>query len=87
MNPSGIDANESEADRSSGLSLNYLQRYALAILSAGVALAFAVVCGGHKFLVWRPGTCGVAGHPVNSQLLLVLRGAGPHHLHLSVQRE
>ena len=39
MNPSGIDANESVAHRSSGaLLLDYLQRYGLAVVSIGVAV-------------------------------------------------
>ncbi len=38
MNPSGIDANEPLAHRSSELPLKYLERYALAALSVGVAL-------------------------------------------------
>jgi PAS domain S-box-containing protein len=39
MNPSGIDANDSVAHRSSGvLPLNYPQRYGLAVVSIGVAL-------------------------------------------------
>jgi len=43
MNPSGIDANESVAHRSSGLPLKYLQRYALAVLSVGMALGASLV--------------------------------------------
>src|SRR5271157_6217394 len=44
MNPSGIDANESLAHRSSGaLPLNYLQRYGLAVVSIGVALGISLL--------------------------------------------
>src|SRR5271157_5388668 len=44
MNPSGIDANESVAHRSSGaLPLNYLQRYGLAVVSIGVALGISLL--------------------------------------------
>jgi len=44
MNRSGIDANESVAHRSSGaLSLNYLQRYGLAVVSIGVALGISLL--------------------------------------------
>ncbi len=43
MNPSGIDANESLAHRSSGLPLKYLQRYALAVVSIGVALGISLL--------------------------------------------
>src|SRR5271165_7021282 len=44
MNPPGIDANESVAQRSSGaLRLNYLQRYGLAVVSIGVALGISLL--------------------------------------------
>ena len=44
MKPSDIDANESEAQGSSGpLPLRYLQRYGLAILSVGVALGASLL--------------------------------------------
>src|SRR5271165_1040156 len=44
MNRSGIDANESVAQRSSGaLPLNYLQRYGLAVVSIGVALGISLL--------------------------------------------
>ena len=51
MNPSGIDANESVAHRSSGLLLKYLQRYALAILSVGVALGASLLLEHFHFRV------------------------------------
>jgi hypothetical protein len=44
MNPSGIDANQSVAHRSSEpLRLVYLQRYGLAVLSVGVALGASLL--------------------------------------------
>jgi PAS domain S-box-containing protein len=44
MNRSGIDANKSVAQRSSGaLPLNYLQRYGLAVVSIGVALGISLL--------------------------------------------
>src|SRR5271166_280852 len=43
MNRSGIGANESLAHRSSGLPLNYLQRYGLAVVSNGVALGISLL--------------------------------------------
>jgi PAS domain S-box-containing protein len=51
MNPSGIDANKSVAHRSSGLPQKYLQRYALAILSAGVALGMSLLLEHFQFRV------------------------------------
>ena len=51
MNPSGIDANESVAHRSSGLPLKHLQRYALAILSVGIALGASLLLERFHFRV------------------------------------
>jgi len=51
MNPSGIDANKSVAHRSSGLPLKNLQRYALAILSVGVALEASLLLEHFHFRV------------------------------------
>jgi len=51
MNPSGIDANKSVAHRSSGLPLKYLRRYALAILSVGVALEASLLLEHFHFRV------------------------------------
>ncbi len=52
MNPSGIDANESVAHRSSGaLPLNYLQRYGLAVVSVGVALGISLLLEHFAFRV------------------------------------
>jgi PAS domain S-box-containing protein len=51
MNSSGIDANESAAHRSSGLPLKNLQRYAIAILSVGVALGMSLLLEHFQFRV------------------------------------
>src|SRR5271166_3772167 len=51
MNSSGIDANESVAHRSSGLPLNNLQRYGLAVLSVGVALGASLLLEHFHFRV------------------------------------
>jgi len=51
MNPSGIDANESVAHRSSGAPLKYLQRYGLAVLSVGVALGASLLVEHFHFRV------------------------------------
>jgi PAS domain S-box-containing protein len=51
MNSSGIDANESAAHRSSGLPLKYLQRYGLAVLSIGAAVAASLLI---EHLHFRP---------------------------------
>src|SRR5271165_1791757 len=51
MNPSGIEANESVAHRSSGPPLKYLQRYGLAVLSVGVALGASLLLEHFHFRV------------------------------------
>src|SRR5271165_6508110 len=52
MNPSGIDANESVAHRSSGaLPLNYFQRYGLAVVSIAVALGISLLLEHFHFRV------------------------------------
>jgi PAS domain S-box-containing protein len=52
MNPSGIDANESLAHRSSGLPrLTPLQRYGLAVLSVGTALGLSLLLQHFHFRV------------------------------------
>ncbi len=51
MNPSGIDANESVAHRSSGPPLKYLQRYGLAVLCVGVALGASLLLEHFHFRV------------------------------------
>ncbi|HXZ33658.1 MAG TPA: PAS domain-containing protein, partial [Terriglobales bacterium] len=51
MNPSGIEANEPVAHRSSGLPLKNLQRYALAVLSVGIALGASLLLEHFHFRV------------------------------------